>query len=129
MTHQDYPLFIKRKDFRKKRLLVNDLVRGLFSSLDIGIYIWPTCRPLCTFLRPIGGAQMPQNRIKNYFWLFRTISPARMGLMIWLWAYFQTYFKHIKLFSGCFCMNFSVDYFPISKLENKPLTKSLDPFL
>jgi hypothetical protein len=67
-----------------------DLVRGLFSSLDTGTYIPPTCRPLCTFLGPFGGAQMPQNSIeKSFFWLFWTISPTRMGLMIWLGAYFE----------------------------------------
>jgi hypothetical protein len=44
-----------------------DLDRGLFSSLDIGTYIPPTCGPLCTFLGPIGGAQMPQNSINTYF--------------------------------------------------------------
>jgi hypothetical protein len=30
----------------------NDLVRGLFSSLDFGTYILPICGPLCTFLAP-----------------------------------------------------------------------------
>jgi hypothetical protein len=36
-----------------------DLVRGLFSSLDIGIYFPPTCGPSSTFLGSFGGAQMP----------------------------------------------------------------------
>jgi hypothetical protein len=72
----------------------NDLVRRLFSKLDIGTYIWPTRRPLAlvTFLGPFGGAQKPLNTIKKtIFWLFWTISPTRMGLMIWLrlGAYFQ----------------------------------------
>jgi hypothetical protein len=44
-----------------------DLVRGLFSSLDIGTYIQYTCEPLCTFLGPIGDAQMPQNSINTRF--------------------------------------------------------------
>jgi hypothetical protein len=67
-----------------------DLVRCPFSNLDTGIYIWPTCGSVCTFLGPFGGAQMPQNRInKNIFWLFRTISPTRMGLLIRLGAYFR----------------------------------------
>jgi hypothetical protein len=44
----------------------NDLVRGLFSSLDIVTYTPATCGPLCTFSGPFGGAQMPQNSIKNY---------------------------------------------------------------
>jgi hypothetical protein len=44
-----------------------DLVRGLFSSYDIGTYILTTCMPLNTFLGPFWGAQMPQNSIKNCF--------------------------------------------------------------
>jgi hypothetical protein len=45
-----------------------DLVRGLFSSLDIGTYIPPTFGSVCTYFGPFGGAQMPPNRIKkNYF--------------------------------------------------------------
>jgi hypothetical protein len=44
-----------------------DLVRGLFSSIDIKTNNLPTCRPLFTFLGPFGGAQRPQNSIKNYF--------------------------------------------------------------
>ena len=44
-----------------------DLFRGLFLSLDIGTYIPPTCRPLSTFLGPIGGAQMPQTSINTHF--------------------------------------------------------------
>jgi hypothetical protein len=68
----------------------NGMVRGLFLSLDIGTYILPTCGPMCTFLAPFGGAQMPQNSIKRtIFGLFRTISLTRIGLMIWLGAYFQ----------------------------------------
>jgi hypothetical protein len=43
----------------------NDLVRVLFSSLDIGTYIPPTCGPLITFLGPLGGAQMPKKGIKK----------------------------------------------------------------
>jgi hypothetical protein len=44
-----------------------DLVMGSFLSKDIGPYILTTCGPLCTFLGPFGGAQMPRNTIKNYF--------------------------------------------------------------
>jgi hypothetical protein len=44
-----------------------DLVWGLFSNLDIGTYIPFTFGPLCTFLGPIGGAQMPQNSINTHF--------------------------------------------------------------
>jgi hypothetical protein len=33
---------------------------------------------------------MPQNSMKKVvFWLFWIISPTRMGLMIWLGAYFE----------------------------------------
>jgi hypothetical protein len=44
-----------------------DLVSGLFSSKDIGQYIPSTCGPLCTFLDPFGGAQMPEKCMKNSF--------------------------------------------------------------
>jgi hypothetical protein len=37
--------------------------------------------------------------------------------------------QHKKLLSGCFHKRNSVDYFPAFMLENKPLTKSLGPFL
>jgi hypothetical protein len=43
------------------------LVRGLFSSLNIGTYISPTCGLLRTFLGPFEGAQMPQNSTKKLF--------------------------------------------------------------
>jgi hypothetical protein len=39
----------------------NDLVRGLFSSIDVRIHILPACGPLSTFLGLFGRAQMPQN--------------------------------------------------------------------
>jgi hypothetical protein len=58
--------------------------------IDIGPYIPPTCGLLCTFLDLFGGAQMPENSIKKtIFYLFWTISPARMDLLIWIGAYFQ----------------------------------------
>ena len=44
-----------------------DLVRGSFSNLEIGTNILFTCEPLCTFLGPIGGAQMPQKSINTHF--------------------------------------------------------------
>jgi hypothetical protein len=44
---------------------LNDLVRGLFSSLDIGTYILLSCGPLSTILGPFGAAQMPQNSIEK----------------------------------------------------------------
>jgi hypothetical protein len=67
-----------------------DLVRCPFSNLDTGTYIQPTCRSVFTFLGPFGEAQMPQNRRKKTkYWLFPTISFTRMGLFIWLGAYFQ----------------------------------------
>jgi hypothetical protein len=34
----------------------DDLVRGLFSSLDIGTYFPPTCGPSSTFFGSFGGA-------------------------------------------------------------------------
>jgi hypothetical protein len=37
-----------------------DLVRGLFSSEDIGPYIPSTCGPLCTFLGPFGVLKSPK---------------------------------------------------------------------
>jgi hypothetical protein len=43
----------------------NDIVRDLFSSLEIVTYTLPTCKPLSTFLGPFGGAQIPQNIIKK----------------------------------------------------------------
>jgi hypothetical protein len=42
-----------------------DLIRGLFSSLEIGTYIPATFGPLCTFLGPFEGAQIPQSGIKQ----------------------------------------------------------------
>jgi hypothetical protein len=49
-----------------------DLFSGFFLSLDIRLYITPTCRPLSTFLGPFRGAQMPQNRTekKHFLLLF-----------------------------------------------------------
>jgi hypothetical protein len=74
--------------FLKNRL--NDMVWGLFLSLNNRIYILLTFGPLCTFLGPFWGSQMPQNSIeKTIFGLFHTISPTRMGLTIWLGVYFQ----------------------------------------
>jgi hypothetical protein len=124
-----------------------DLVWSLFSSLDIGIYIPPTCGPLSTFLVHLGVSKCPKTAQNTYFlvapdhfflkdglnhmvrglfsilnigthsahlrasvyfygsiWgcpnapklhnktifgLFYTISPTRMGLMIWFGACFQ----------------------------------------
>jgi hypothetical protein len=66
------------------------LVWGPSSNLDTETYIRPTFRSVCMFLGPFGGAQMPQSRMKKkIFWLFRTISTTRMGLLIRLGAYFQ----------------------------------------
>jgi hypothetical protein len=44
-----------------------DLVRGLFSSLDIETNNLLTCRLLCTFKGSFVVAQMPQNSIKKLF--------------------------------------------------------------
>jgi hypothetical protein len=57
----------------------NDLVRGLFSSLDIGTYILSPCGPLCTFMGPFGGAQMPQYSIKNHFLIVLDYFPYKNG--------------------------------------------------
>jgi hypothetical protein len=65
-----------------------DLVRGLFSSLDISTNNLPTCRPLHTFLGPFGGTQIPQNSIKKYFLV--------------VLDYFSYKNKPIDLFSGFF---------------------------
>jgi hypothetical protein len=55
-------------DFQKeKKRRKNDLVSGLFSSLDIGTKNLPTYRPLHTFMGSFGSAQMPQNSIKKLF--------------------------------------------------------------
>jgi hypothetical protein len=56
-----------------------DLVRGPFSDLDTGTYIRPTCRPVCTFLGPFGGAQMPQNKIEKYFLVVPDHFPYKNG--------------------------------------------------
>jgi len=58
----------------------DDLVRGLFSSLDIGTYILSTFGPLCTFLGPFEGAQMPQNAYKNYFLIVLDYFSYKNGL-------------------------------------------------
>jgi hypothetical protein len=43
---------------------------------------------------------MPQNsRKKDIFWYFWTISPTRMGILIWLGAFFQT-----KTLGHTFCL-------------------------
>jgi hypothetical protein len=51
--------------FLKNRL--NDMVSSLFSSLNIGTYMLPTCGPLCTFLGPFGGGQIPQYSTKKLY--------------------------------------------------------------
>jgi hypothetical protein len=52
--------FLVVSDYFSYKNRTIDLVRGLFSSLDIGTYIPPTCGLMCTFLGPTGGAKMPQ---------------------------------------------------------------------
>jgi hypothetical protein len=66
-----------------------DLVRGWFSSLDIGTYILPTCRPSSTSMGPFGGAKMPQNSINTHFLAVFDHFFSRMGVLIWLGAHFQ----------------------------------------
>jgi hypothetical protein len=47
--------------------VLNDLVRGLFFTLDIVPFIYPTCEPLSTFLGPYGaglcGRPADQNNV------------------------------------------------------------------
>jgi hypothetical protein len=38
---------------------------------------------------PIGHKMGDKTNLKPVFWLFQTIFPKRMGLEIWLGAYFQ----------------------------------------
>jgi hypothetical protein len=44
--------------------------------------------PFCVHL---GVPKCPKQHKKTIFWLFWTISPTKMGLLIWLGAYFQAY--------------------------------------
>jgi hypothetical protein len=68
-----------------------DLVGGFFRAKVLGHTSPSTCWPLFTFFGPMGGVYMPQTSIKKtIFWLFWTISPTRMGILIWLGAFFQT---------------------------------------
>jgi hypothetical protein len=64
-AHKSYFLVAPDHFFLKNGLI--DMVRGLFSSLNIGTYILSTCGPMFTFLGPFGGTQMPQNSIKKHF--------------------------------------------------------------
>jgi hypothetical protein len=72
-----------------------DLVRGFFSSLDIGPYIPRTCGLFVPFWVQMGVPKCPKTALKNYFLVglvkvkFWTISLTIMGLLIWLGAYFQ----------------------------------------
>jgi ABC-type dipeptide/oligopeptide/nickel transport system permease subunit len=49
----------------------NDLVKGLILSIDIELYISPTCGPLSTFFGSIlgcpNGRQMVKNSLRNLF--------------------------------------------------------------
>jgi hypothetical protein len=64
-AYKDY--FLVVSDYFSYKNGPNDLVRGLFSSLDIGTNNLPTCRPLCTFLDPFGGAQFAPKWHKKLF--------------------------------------------------------------
>jgi hypothetical protein len=108
-VEKNYFLVVPDHFFYKNGLIY--LVRGLFSSLNIGTYILPTCGLLSTVLGPFGGVQktnflvgpdhlffknglndmvrgQKQHR-KTTFGLFCTISPKRTGLIIKFGAYFQ----------------------------------------
>jgi hypothetical protein len=67
-TAQKTYLLVAPDNFFLKNGLI-DMVWGLFSSLNTETYILPTCGSLCNFFSPFGGASMPQNSIKNYFWV------------------------------------------------------------
>jgi hypothetical protein len=54
IAHKNYFLVASDNFFLKNGLI--DMVRGLFSSLNIGTYILPACGSLCNFLSPFGGA-------------------------------------------------------------------------
>jgi hypothetical protein len=62
--------FLVVLDYFSNKNGANDLVRSLFSSLDIGKYIPPTCVLLGIFLGPFGGAQKPQNSMKKTVFCF-----------------------------------------------------------
>ena len=80
--------FLLVSDYLSYKIGPIDLVRGLLSSSDIGTYILPTSGPLYSFLGPSRCPIAPKQH-KNIFWLFWTISPLRMSLLIWLGAYFH----------------------------------------
>jgi hypothetical protein len=67
MPHNSMTNFLVVLDYFFYKNGTNDLVWGLFSSLDIETYFLPTYRPSSTFLVTFGGAQMPQNGIKRLF--------------------------------------------------------------
>jgi hypothetical protein len=59
--------FLAVSDYFSYNIGPIDSVRGSFSNLDIGTNILFTCEPLCTFLGPIGEAQMPQKSINIHY--------------------------------------------------------------
>jgi hypothetical protein len=65
-TAQKTYFLVALDDFFLKNRLI-DIVRGLFSSLNIGTYLLLTYLLLFNFLGPFGGTQMPQNSIKKHF--------------------------------------------------------------
>jgi hypothetical protein len=64
--HRKNNFLVVSDDFSYKNGPI-DLVRGLFSSLDIGTNNLSTCRSLCTISGLFGSAQMPQEFMKSYF--------------------------------------------------------------
>jgi hypothetical protein len=54
--------FLVVSDHFSKKNRPNNLVRGLFLSLDIRPNVSPTCGPLGIFFGPYGGAQMAPNK-------------------------------------------------------------------
>jgi hypothetical protein len=109
-TAQKTCFLVAPDDFFLKNGFI-DMVRGLCSSLNIGTYILPTCGPLCYFLGLFGGAQIPQNSIKNYF------------RVIWYYFYYKK--EPNDLVRGLFsCLDVGT-YIPPTC---GPLCTFLDPF-
>jgi hypothetical protein len=48
----------------------DNLVRGIFLSLDIGHMSWPLANPMSTFLGPFKVPKLPQNIKKQHKNLF-----------------------------------------------------------
>jgi hypothetical protein len=101
------------QDSRKKTIF---WLFWTISPTRMGLSIWlgahlhaktlgHTPHPLAGFCVPfwsIWGCQnAPKQHEKTIFWMFWTISPTRMALLIWLQAYLQaTILGHLRAFLG-----------------------------